>query len=463
MEQNGHFKDSILNDLAAQANVAQFVSFGPDLAQRYAWIHGHPANQRFGTLEAALQAILAASPEGTVNIRSYEPANAKSREFLYGKRDLDVVVREVRRLAADGLFTVVNETVDVDDGGVSGVAFGEVLEFAPGDTPRCVEKPGTVALPRRLGLRLLETVYGFRPEFPERPELRVEFSLHPLRRGYRRGHTILWELEELGQPPTEAVISWPNHFSRLLGDKVFGLLIADAVGLRVPRALVVPRRLPPFRFGVATGSAETWIRTAPREQRPGLFTTRRGWLDPFRLLHEEDESGEAIASVLAQEGVDASFSGALLTQPGGEPLIEGVAGQGDEFMVGRRAPEALPEPLLQALHEVYVQAFAALGPVRFEWVADGLSVWIVQLHKGASVTMGRTIYPGAAPVFHPFQVADGIDALRRLIARVQGTGEGIVVLGQVGVTSHLGDLLRRARIPSRIDEPAAGSQDTASP
>jgi hypothetical protein len=33
--------------------------------------------------------------------------------------------------------------VDIEDGGVSGVAYGDMLEFAPGDTPRYVEKPGT--------------------------------------------------------------------------------------------------------------------------------------------------------------------------------------------------------------------------------------------------------------------------------------------------------------------------------
>jgi hypothetical protein len=121
-------------------------------------------------------------------------------------------------------------------------------------------------------------------------------------------------------------------------------------------------------------------------------------------------------------------------------------------MLGRRAPETLPEDLRQALLEVYGRAVAALGPVRFEWVAQGLEVWVVQLHRGATVTAGRVIFPGPAPIFHRFQVADGIDALRQLIARVQGTGEGIALQGQVGVTSHLGDLLRRARIPSRIDE-----------
>jgi hypothetical protein len=38
----------------------------------------------------------------------------------------------------------------------------------------------------------------------------------------------------------------------------------------------------------------------------------RGWHDPFALLEKEDPSGSEIASVLAQEGVDAVYSGALV-------------------------------------------------------------------------------------------------------------------------------------------------------
>ena len=48
----------------------------------------------------------------------------------------------MRTLAADGYFTIVNETVDTADGGVSGVVLGDIMEFAPLDTPRGVEKPG---------------------------------------------------------------------------------------------------------------------------------------------------------------------------------------------------------------------------------------------------------------------------------------------------------------------------------
>lgn len=448
-----HQKDAILDRLARRANVAQFVSFGPDGAQRHAWLRGREPNLSFGSLEEAVAALLAASPEKSVNVRSYEPASPKAREFLYGRTNAEEVVAAVRRLAAEGLFTIVNETVDIEDGGVSGVAFGDILEFAPGDTPRCVEKPGTAALPRRLGLRLLETVYGFAPSLAaEKPEVRVEFSLHPLRRGVRHEQTILWETEKPGPPPSAPEIAWPNRFSRHVGDKAFGLLIADALGLPVPRVLVVPRRLAPFRFGVDTSLAETWIRTCPVEQVPGFFTTHHGWLDPFRLLAAEDPQSEAIASILAQQAVDARHSGALVAQPGGEPLIEGVAGSGDDFMTGRRPPEELPPEVLRDVRSAYGRAASTLGPVRCEWVHDGARVWVLQLHRAGGVSSGRVVHPGDAASYCFFEVSQGIEALRELIGKVRETGEGIVLVGRVGVTSHLGDLLRRAQIPSRIEE-----------
>src|SRR5262249_17376145 len=178
----GHFKDSILDALARQWNVAEFVSFGPDLRQRHAWIRGYRENHRFPSPRAAIEAILERASEQSVNVRSFDPANPKSREFIYGKTEAEAVLGEVQRLATQGLHTIVNETIDVNDSGVSGVAYGDTIEFAPEDTPRCVEKPGTAGMTRDMGMALFQVVYGFRPTLPELRDLRVEFSLHPLRR-----------------------------------------------------------------------------------------------------------------------------------------------------------------------------------------------------------------------------------------------------------------------------------------
>jgi hypothetical protein len=447
------YKDAVLDQLSARANVAQFVSFAPDLSQRYARVRGYAANHSFPSVEAAVSAMLEAAPDDSVNVRSFTPENPKSREFIYGLRETGACVEHLRRLASAGLYTIVNETVDVNDGGVSGVAIGDVLEFAPDDTPRCVEKPGTVSLPRAIGLSLIQKVYHFQAALDYDLSLRVEFSIHPLRRGFRHEHTIVWELEEVGAVNLAPDIRWPNLFSRFIGDKAFGLLIADSLGLPVPRTTAVPRRLAPFAFGTATNSGELWIRTCPTEQDPGRFTTRRGWLDPFKLMHEEDPEGKSIASVLSQEGVDARYSGSLVVSHEGEVTVEGVRGYGDEFMLGRAGREELPPEVRSAVTQLFEQASARLGAVRFEWVYDGQTAWIVQLHRGATASSGNTIYPGDAESFQRFEVAQGIDALRELIAKVQNSREGILLVGNVGVTSHLGDLLRRARIPSRLVSP----------
>jgi hypothetical protein len=54
-----------------------------------------------------------------------------------------------------------------------------------------------------------------------------------------------------------------------------------------------------------------------------------------------------------------------------------------------------------------------------------------------------------------FDPSSGLEQLRELIATA-ALDEGIEVAGDVGVTSHAGDLLRRAAIPSRLVEAREG-------
>lgn len=446
------YKDAVLNSLSERANVAQFVSFSPDLNQRFSLVREHQPNHNFGGLENAAGALLRVAPERSVNVRSFEPDNPKSREFIYGLKSVADVASAVRRLAGQGLYTIVNETVDVHDGGVSGVMVGDLIEFAPRDTPRCVEKPGTVSFRREMGLRLLEKVYHFRPALDYDLTTRVEFSLHPICRGFRRDHVLIWELEEVGSSQVSGDTHWPNLFSRFIGDKAFGLLVADTLGLPVPATTVFPRFLAPFSFGRRTKTGETWIRTCPLVQDPGHFTTQRGWCDPFQLMAREDPEGKLIASILAQEGVDAAFSGSLVVEAGGDVLIEGTPSYGDQFMVGLTGSQALPHDVVAAVRQRYEEASQHLGPVRMEWVHDtNQFTWIVQLHRGITTSQGSIIHKGEADTYERFDVARGIDELRRLIADVQGTGKGIILVGNVGVTSHLGDLLRKAQIPSHLE------------
>jgi hypothetical protein len=443
-------KDETLSRLATGANVAQFVSFGPgaDLPQRHSRLRGHRPDHRFATAADAVAALLALAPGGSVNVRSFRAGAPRGGPFSYGLTHGGDVLAVLRARALDGLHTIANETVDVDDGGVSGVAMGGLVEFAPGDTPRSVERPGTVALGHADAVALLRTVYGFPPDLEGRLDQRVEFSLHPLAAGVRQTHTILWEAEPVAPVRLAKRLTWPNRFSRHLGDKAFGLLVADLLGLPVPATTVVARRVAPFRFGRPTGSGEPWLRTCPAEPVPGRFLTRRGWRDPFALL-AEDPSGTAVVAVLAQEGVPARWSGAALPAAGGGLLVEGVPGFGDDFMLARAAPTPLPDQVLADVRRVGGRAASALGPVRLEWAHDGRDAWVLQLQPATVASSGTTIHPGTPSRWHRFDPTLGLERLRDLIAAV-APGEGIELTGDVGVTSHAGDLLRRSAIPSRL-------------
>lgn len=447
-------KDESLDALAEMANVAQFVSFGPGSAvQRFARVRGATSNHRFDSVQAAVGALLRSASDGTVNVRSFRPESLRSNEFIYALNSADAVASIVRRFAAAGFFVIVNETVDVHDGGVSGVIQGGAIEFAPDDTPRCVEKPGTASLPTAVGLAMLGTVYGVdlcAADFG--PQHRLEFSVHPKPRGWKSTHLLGWELENVGKESAlvQSSCEWPNNFSRMLGDKAFGLLVASGLGLPVPKTTVINRRIAPFSFGQDTGSEEVWLRTCPREQVPGRFTTSKGWVDPFLLLAKEDPVGDQIPSVLSQQSVPSIFSGAAITSAEDEPLIEGRGGEGEVLMKGIALPERLPRNVVRAVTDLYEQARGALhSPVRFEWVYDGTHAWLVQFHRGATQSSGSVLVPGDASEWIEFDVSRGLEALRTQLAAMNEQ-QGVSILGRVGLTSHIADVVRKARRPARI-------------
>src|SRR5260370_11193683 len=108
-------KDSVLNRIADSANIAQFVSFDPKRQQRHSRIRGCKIDHTFGSITEAAAALLNVS--GSVNVRSFEPNSAKSRDFIYGLKTSDDVSSVVSTLSATGLYTIINETIDVQDGG----------------------------------------------------------------------------------------------------------------------------------------------------------------------------------------------------------------------------------------------------------------------------------------------------------------------------------------------------------
>lgn len=205
---------------------------------------------------------------------------------------------------------------------------------------------------------------------------------------------------------------------------------------------MISRRVKPFSFGQDTGSQEVWTRTCPREQEPGRFTTAKGWLDPFALLAAEDPHSMSISSVLSQAAVPARFSGAAITDSEGTPIFEGIAGEGDAFMLGKKSPERIPHSILEEIAETYRSARRKLGPVRFEWVHDGAQVWIVQLHRGGTSSVAATLVPGEASRWEVFEASKGLEELRRLIHSLPGD-VGVRIKGEIGLTSHFADLLRK--------------------
>ncbi|TIP82575.1 MAG: hypothetical protein E5X58_38735, partial [Mesorhizobium sp.] len=129
-------------------------------------------------------------------------------------------------------------------------------------------------------------------------------------------------------------------------------------------------------------------------------------------------------------------------------VVEGIKGTGDRFMVGLADPEPVPDGVLARVRDVHARLVGALGATRFEWVFDGAELWIVQLHSGASVSDGDVIVPGDAGEWVDFDVSQGLEALRSPSSLKPDTG--ITLDRRIGLTSHLADVLRKARVPARV-------------
>ncbi len=192
-----HYRnDTSLDKLAEVGNVAQFVSFSPQptgLHQEYCRIAGYSPNHLFDSADLAIATLLARSPDQTVNVRSYAPDSRRSREFVDGIAMACETQQTAERLTAGGLHVIVNETVDIADGGVSGVMLGEVIEFSPDDTPRhAAPRQFRVACPKR-GTRGSdrEEWSAAAPLGRLRPGARVGWSVRPERIQIVSGGPIL--------------------------------------------------------------------------------------------------------------------------------------------------------------------------------------------------------------------------------------------------------------------------------
>ena len=420
-----------------ECNIARYISIAPDMSIRYINIDKDYVCK--SDLKECILDLIGVSNSKSVNIRSFSLESMKGHSLVYGKQanEINEILNVIQKNCNENKYSIINETIDVNDGGVSGVILGNIIEFAPNDTPKCVEKPDICFLERNMGMHLLKTVYGFAPECDFDESYRVEFSLHPHREGLNKSHTIIWEYEKFEEYEYDIKIKWPNKFSRFIGDKPFGLIIADYLGFNVPYTTVISRNVPPFSFGQETGLREKWIRTAPIVKEPGKYYTGDKWTDPFILMQKEELKGDKeinIASVLSQSAVEAVYSGgAIVSENQANDVIEGVAGKGDNFMVGTEYLDSLPDNVL-------VKLKALLNEIR---------KYHYQIKEKG---LGTTIVVGEPVKYEKFYVEDGLEQLRTKIKAIKDRNIGIELIGDVGLTSHFGDVLRHANIPSFISK-----------
>jgi hypothetical protein len=458
-------KDDKLNYLISKGsfNIAQFVSVEPreELKPKYVHINNFRYESSID-LKSVIEKLILTAPSKAVNIRSFSPQVMKGNRLIYNKtiNNIDEILEIINENSLAGKHSIINENIDIKDGGVSGVVLKDIIEFAPEDTPKCVDKNDVCSLPKSIGFKLLKNVYGFSPTIEFDSNYRVEFSIHPKRQGVLKEHTIIWEYENYQNAIIDNRVQWPNRFSKFIGDKVFGLLIADAMGLLVPKSTVISRKVSPFSFGTETGLKEKWIRTCPIKKEPGKYYTGHTWIDPFKLMENEELKGERsvnLASIISQDAVESLFSGASFIRENEEyDLIEGVTGKGDQFMVGEKNTEKLPEEVIRAVQDLNNKIrlqHKILGDISIEWVYDGENVWIVQMNQlriksEAEYNQKQVIVSGNPTHYEKVYVNDGLDNLRNKIKQLDKRNVGIELIGNIGITSHFGDLLRLAGIPS---------------
>lgn len=448
-------KLAYINDMK-KGNIAQYISVSPDGEIKHIKISDFDSCA-IGLKELIIK-LISSSRSNAVNVRSFSSNVMKGNKLVYNKniKDIDEVIQIITDNCRMNKYSIVNENIDINDGGVSGVVFGDIIEFAPKDTPKCVDKDGVCTLEKKMGYSILKTIYGFEPEFKFDENYRVEFSIHPNREGVENKHTIIWEYEEFENINHNFKITWPNKFSQFIGDKTFGLLVADYLGFNVPFTTAIPREVAPFNFGKRTGVFEKWIRTCPIIKEPGKYYSGDAWVDPFELMKNEEKIGDNkinISAIMSQDAVDAKYSGgAIVTKYKENDIIEGVENKGDKFMLGEVDKYDLPSYLLNELGKLAdrIRSYNKLiGDVSIEWVYDGCDIWIVQLNQLSNSATGNIIVNGNVSNYESFLVSDGLEALRDKINTIK-EDVGINLIGNVGVTSHFGDLLRQAGIPSKI-------------
>lgn len=120
-------------------------------------------------------------------------------------------------------------------------------------------------------------------------------------------------------------------------------------------------------------------------------------------------------------------------------------------MTGDKFFEDLPAFVHEDIEKTYNHLSKQLGPVGFEWVHDGSDVWVVQLHHGAVSSSDSILFPGEPNTWIKFNINEGLEALRKKISKMRH-GQGLILDKNVGLTSHIAELIRNAEIPARVSQ-----------
>lgn len=458
-------RDERMIAISGSANIANFVSFDGSGRLRFARLGTRSLrNSSQVPLKDLLENLL--SSVGRVNLRFFAPGASTGARMVPDVSDLKTLFMTSEQCIAEDGYVIVSEAIALDDGGISGVVVHDVVEFMNGVTPRFVDQSTSKfpQLPTSVGEKMLRAIYGNDVNlllFDK--ELRVEFSVHPNPVGHLGRRMIVWDAYHA--PASSALrpmIEWPNVYSDWLGDKLYGLLVADAVGLTVPKSVgwlhpriesehesVFERWTPSLgvRFGQDTGSTDEWLRSSPSRRDPGKYPTLKSSskMDPLDWMAQIDPNGRNIRSVVQQQNVRSVYSGAAECGQGAT-LIEGVAGSGESYMLGRRVPEHIPKPVERNVRLMADQIFAAFGASRFEWAFDGDQTWLLQVNQKFVEDRSPIEVEVEGKKYVDFDPTEGLERLAEVII-VAKEADATVRLGRrVGLTSHVCELLHRADV-----------------
>lgn len=330
-------KDSVLKKLSKEWDVANFVSVSP-----MGEVRASNLSLLTEDLETDLKRILEESPRHLVNVRSFctDAENIKT-EFVLGLGDIGDILRQVEKNCENGLYSIVNENIDPCDGGVSGVLHGDIIEFVTNGTPRDVEKgEKVISLGKAIGIKMLEQYYDVDLERLRSLPMnsRIEFAIT------RDKRLLVWEVKQLpnqGLARKKMDLNVDSLFVETIREKVFGLLLVNALRLNVVESTVVNSIGNTVSFGKKVqGESEldtVIYRASPSRFSPGEFDNSESSINVDiveRIKELEERDG---ITYLAQKKLNTKLVGGVISSKG-RRLVEFSDGNGQDFMLGKAIP-----------------------------------------------------------------------------------------------------------------------------